>query len=244
MSYEIYLSYNNRAEEMQLPVNPESIDVTNKGNGKTYDIIGHGGSTHETRAGEVNVIKNPSLKEVTFSSLFPATVYPFVIVKKLYEPMHYIRTIERWMSTKHPIRFSFAGRYSEQLQRQGFADIHDLNFPASIEKFDWKEAAGSPGDIEYTIGLKEYVFYSARQLKVKKDDNGEPAIWVLPTVRPDERIRPDHYVLLENETLLDVAMKFFDQDSERSRDIQKLNGLTDRQARNLKKGDYLKIPPY
>jgi hypothetical protein len=245
--YGIYLSFNNQAEGFRIPVNPESIEVQESGNGKTYDIVGKGRGSEETRAGEVNVIKNPKLPEISFSSIFPATAYPFVVTEILFEPMYYVNLIRKWKATRHPIRFIFVGHYAEKLALQKYSD-KDINIPASIEKFTWKEVAGSPGDIEYTLTLKEYVFYSARKAIVKTDQAGNTVLIQQPPKRPDERIRPDTYTLKEGEDLMDVAMRWFDKDgkpdSSRSRDIQKLNDLTDSQTKKLKAGDVIKIPPY
>jgi hypothetical protein len=242
----IHLSFNNQAEGFRIPVNPESLEVQQSGNGKTYDIVGKGGGTDETRAGMVNVIKNPGLKEISFSSIFPATYYPFVVSEKLFEPMYYIKLIEKWWATKHPIRFIYTGFHRSFVAERGGEPEGDINIPASIERFSWKEVGGAPGDIEYTLTLKEYVFYSARQSVVRTDQDGNK----LPSKRYDERIRPDTYTIKKaGESLIDVSMRWFEKnggpDSSRHMDIQKLNGLTDSQVKKgLAVGTVLKLPPY
>ncbi|MGG1556237.1 LysM peptidoglycan-binding domain-containing protein [Paenibacillus ferrarius] len=248
MSYEIHLSFNNNEEGFQIPVNPETIELTASGNGKTYDIIGPNGGTNETRAGEINVITSPKLREVSFSGIFPAKWYPFVTSEKLYEPMYYVKLIEKWMATKHPIRFVYGAHYEQHLVEQYFRG-QDINFPASIEKFSWKEDAGSSGDLEYSLSLKEYVFYSARRVVVKTDSNGESVAISQQKRRPDDRIRPETYMLKDGETLLDVSKKFYetsngDPDSSRYLDIQELNKLSDADVRKLKAGTLLKLPAH
>jgi hypothetical protein len=247
--YEIYLSFNNGAEGWQIPINPESIEVREDGQGKTYDIIGQGGGTDETRAGEINVIKSPRLKEVSFSSIFPALPADLSSPHHLvlsgvthFEPMYYIRFIRKWMESKHPIRFKLIG-YNSQLTAQFAKEVtDDINFPASIESFEWKEVAGSPGDIEYTIKLKEYVFYSARRTLIGTLPNGETVLYQQPPDRPDERIRPETYTLKEGDNLPLIAMRFYNMDSSRHLDIQKLNGITDAQTKSLQPGLVIKLP--
>lgn len=246
MSYEIHLSYNNNTEGFQLPVNPEAIEVSGGGNGKTYDIIGTNDGKSETRAGEINVIKSPKLREVSFSGIFPAQFYPFVVTDTLYEPMHYIRLIEKWRATKRPIRFIYAAHYDQHLAAQLFRG-KDINMPVSIEKFSWKEDAGSSGDIEYSLLMKEYVFYSARRVVVKTDSEGNQVAVQLPARRPDDRIRPDTYTLKEGDDLSKVAMKFYTDaagfpDSSRHKDIQKLNSLSDSDVKRLAVGNVIKLP--
>lgn len=246
VQYAIELSFNNHEEYFSLPVLPESVEVTEKGNGKTYDIIGKGGGTEETRAGEINVIKNPGLREISFSSVFPAQWYPFVSISEesLKSPFEYIELIRKWRATKHPIRFIYAGSRYETVAANGAVKStldFDINIPASIEKFDWKEVAGAPGDIEYSITIKEYVFYSARRVAYATDSDGNTKVTKKPPKRPDERIRPLTYTIKPGDTLLAIAKRILGDDS-RHREIQSLNGITDSQAKQLQPGLVIKIP--
>ncbi|MCP3773660.1 peptidoglycan-binding protein LysM [Paenibacillus sp. MZ04-78.2] len=254
--YFIYLSFNNQAEGWRLPVNPESIEISEEGQGKTYNIVGKGGGTEETRAGEINVIQSPKLRTVSFSSFFPSKShnYPFIVqgIREfnkdyqylsdgIHSPMKYVRDIRKWMETKHPIRFMYIVRRKREdgtLDKEG---DRDLNFPASIEKFEWKEVAGSPGDIEYSLSLKEYVFYSARNIPIVVDANGETALIQKPE-RPKERVIPETYALVKDDWLIKVALKFYN-DSSRARDIQKLNRIRNSKLRYLPIGMVLKLPP-
>ncbi|GAA4828056.1 LysM peptidoglycan-binding domain-containing protein [Paenibacillus vulneris] len=239
--YFIYLGYNNQAEGWRIPVNPESIEIKDEGQSKTYNIVGKGGGTDETRAGEINIIKSPKLKEVTFSSIFPAQVFPSVIDPHLFfEPMKYVKDIRRWMETKHPIRFIFVGHHAA-LETASDSKEKDLNFPASIESFEWREVAGSPGDIDYTLRLKEYVFYSARLAKPVTLPSGETVIVQEPPDRPDERVRPETYTLQKDEGLRAAAKRVFGDDS-RWKEIQELNGIPDHMLKKLPIGMVLKIP--
>lgn len=230
--YTIYLSFNNQAEGFVIPVNPESIEIKEGGQGKTYDIVGKGGGTDETRAGEINVIKNPHLKEISFSSIFPSQWYPFVTSEHLFQPMYYINLIRKWQESRHPIRFVYAGHYTESALEQKIINLADINIPASIESFEWKEVGGSPGDIEYTLKLKEYVFYSARSVKVGTDSNGNTVLIQEPPKRPDERIRPLTYRLKKGDTLLRISKRFLGTDA-RWREIKELNGFTDADLKNF-----------
>ncbi|WP_282938994.1 peptidoglycan-binding protein LysM [Paenibacillus sp. RC67] len=241
-NYRIMLSWNNEAEGFQIPVNPESLDVKEESQGKTYNIVGKGGGTSETRAGEINVIKSPKLKEVGFSSFFPNQYYPFVNEEvPLFVPMYYINLIRKWMESQRPIRFIVAGDYNALTKASGIDGISDLNFPASIESFEWKEVAGSSGDIEYSLKLKEYVFYSARSVSTTVSDNGETVLVQQARVRPDERVRPETYTLHTGEKLRDVAKRLFGN-AGRWREIQSLNGITEDKLKDLTAGTFLRIP--
>ncbi|MEG6521142.1 LysM peptidoglycan-binding domain-containing protein [Desulfotomaculum sp. 1211_IL3151] len=244
LQYAMELSFNNGADFFVVPVLPERVDISRGGKGKTYDIIGPKGRTTLTGAeldmgGEINVIKSPKLLEVSFSSMFPARKYPFVVAQ-LKPPAKYVEYITKWMKSKHPIRFIFVG-YNTLSSTEKKADItFDLNIAASIEQFDWREVAGSPGDIEYTIKLKEYRFYSAKKIITATDANGNTVFHEQKT-RPDTRIRPLTYTLQPGDNLWKVGMKVFGRDG-RWREIQKLNNLTDADLKKLPIGMVLKIP--
>lgn len=242
----IYLSYNNDAVKFRLPVNPEAIEVKQSGNGKTYDIVGGGKNEipgESDAAGEINVIKSPSLMEVSFKGLFPANDSPLVIQGvELWEPMKYVNMIRGWMHSKYPMRFLYVGHFSEYTGETN-TSYNDINIPASIESFEWKEVAGAPGDIEYAITLKEYRFYSARKYDVFHDENGQVVLYKRMPDRLDERVRPETYTLKPGESLVDMAIRFFNQDSSMWKYIQEYNGLTTDQVGDLTAGTVLRVPP-
>lgn len=147
MEYYIQLSFNNRSEYMFFPVTPESIEFSDSGDGSSFNV---------SALGEINVIKSPKLREVSFSGIFPADYSPYhlnydaghpAIQKQFYrDPYEYVKKIIRWMQTGRPVRlFFFSARYT-------------INMAVSIESFDWKETAGTVGDIQYDIKLKQFIF--------------------------------------------------------------------------------------
>lgn len=221
MEYVIWLTFNNQETGFPLPINPPSIEISDKGKGKTYEI---------SSLGEINVIKDPGLTEYAFQSIFPATRYPFVGDRPLFKPRYYVDLILEWMTTKRPIRFVFTG------------PTLDINTPASIEDFQWKEVAGSGGDIEYSLKLKKYVFYAAQKtIFIESPGESQPVIQKKPEERPNDKQPPKTYKLQPGEGLIAVAKKQLGDDS-RWREIQKLNNLTDAQLKKLPIGLELKLP--
>jgi LysM repeat protein len=219
MTYGIELSFNNKQEVIQLPVVPSAIEISDSGKSKTYDV---------QDLGEINVIKDPKLPEYTFSSIFPAHKYPFVSVDPL-PPMDYVKYILKWHTTKRPIRFIFVG------------DTFGINTPASIEKFDWREKAGS-GDIEYTLKLKHYRFYAAQKVVIQQQSqDGQPVATKEAPERPNDRQPPATYTLAAGDTLWSVAKRFLD-DGARWPEIQRLNNISDAEIKRLPVGKVLKLP--
>lgn len=229
--YGVELSYNNKDEVLQLPINPSSIEVSESGQGQTYDVVG---------LGEINVIKDRKLTEYSFSSFFPAQRYPFLTIfdgvkeedkaeVELLSPSVFVETIVKWMGTKKPIRFIFT------------SDKYNINTPASIESFDWQEVAGSGGDIEYTITLKKYVFYAARKIEQTVISGGKVVQKASTPARSNEKQQPKTYKLAPGDTLWKVAQMSLGNGA-RWKDIQKLNGITDAEIKRLPVGKVLKLP--
>lgn len=220
MNYGIWLSFNNQEEGFQIPINPERINIGDGGKGRTYDI---------DKLGEINVIKNPKLTEYSFESIFPAKHYPFVAASILLEPRQYVELILKWMGTKRPIRFVFVGKSFE------------INEAVSIEDFQWHESADNDGDIEYTLRLKKYVFYAAKQVTVTEQPNQTPQIIKEKPQRPDDRIPPKEYRMVAGDTLWSIAKRTLG-DGSRWREIQQLNGISDAEVKRLPVGKVLKLP--
>lgn len=219
--YGFYLSFNNQEQGFRLPVNPGKIEVSESGSGKTYTV---------SKLGEINVIKDAHLTEISFESEFPGQAYPYVVGSELREPDYYVELINGWRATKRPIRFVLTE-----------AAI-DINMAVSIEKFDWEERAGEEGDIQYRLSLKKYVFYAARRVTVEKDQQQNTTIIQKgPPPRSNEKQAPKTRKLAPGENLWTVA-KLELGDGARFKEIQKLNGLTDAQLKSLQPGLVLKMP--
>jgi hypothetical protein len=218
--YGIWLSWNNQQEGFELPILPSEIGSSVRGDGAGHDVA---------KLGKINVIKDRQLQEYTIESFFPARPYPFVTASVMLEPKAYVDYILKWWETKRPIRFVYVGSTME------------INTAASIEGFEWKEVAGSPGDIQFSLQLKEYRFYEARRVQVVQQQDGAPAIQKEGPKRPDEREPAKNYTLAAGDNLWKVAQKMLG-DGSRWREIQQLNGLTDAQLKSLPVGLTLKLP--
>jgi Uncharacterized protein containing LysM domain len=234
--YGIWLSWNNQQEGFELPVLPGEIGASLRGDGAEHEVYG---------LGKINVIKHRGLAEYTIESIFPVVWYdpatdryfpPYVTASRVLDkPIDYVRFIEKWWATNRPIRFIYVGA-NAYVDDQGNTISSEINTPVSIESFEWKEVAGSPGDISFSLKLKEYRFYAAKRVEADPASVQKPK----PT-RPDERVPPQTYTLVAGDSLWKVAQKVLG-DGNRWREIQQLNGISDAQLRKLPVGMVLKLP--
>lgn len=228
--YRVKISFNNGKEEMQFPLNPSSIDVSEPGQAQSYDVVG---------LGEINVIKDRKLPTYSFSGLFPAQRYPFlsvfdgldekqkakVVVK---QPSEYITLIEKWTDSRMPVRLVIV------------SDTYDINTAASIESFEWREVAGS-NDIEYSIELKKYRFYAARKIEQVTSSNGKVVQKASTPARPNEKQQSKTYKLVTGDSLWKIAQMQLGNGA-RWKEIQKLNNISDAELTRLQVGKVLKLP--
>lgn len=217
------LSFNNQEKSFLFPVLPEQIEISDGQNSKTYTTEG---------LGEINVIKAPKLTTYKFESEFPGQPYPYVDMPHyLKKPEEYVKDITHWMSLKRPVRFIYKGK------------SFDINEAVSIDSFEWKEVAGSPGDIEFSLTLRKYVFYAARKVILGKAPatGGTPVLQKAAPQRPNERERPKTVTSGPLDSAWKVVKKLFGDES-RYKDFQKVNGLTDAQMIQLPADKTLQVP--
>ncbi len=218
--YKLSLSdMNQTTQGFLIPILPESIEINDQGNVKNYEIVG---------SGPVNVIQSNSLSKISFQSFFPADTERFGVDEE-WKPMRFVNHILQWLKSGKPIRLIYVG------------ENVDINFPVSIDSFDWKESAGSPGDIEYSIKLQKYVFHSPRKVIVATQTNGAQTARQAASTRADGREQPATYKIVAGDTLIRIARKTLGKDS-RWKEIQKLNGISDAQLKKLQIGQILKLP--
>lgn len=137
MSVEFWLSYNNNAERLRLPVNPSGISVSSP-----YEIT----DVEVTHLGEYSVFGERGLKEISFESFFPSEYNSsYCEYSEFPSPIDCVAILEEWRDKKKPIRLVVTGT--------------NINIAVTIRSLDLDyERAGEMGDIYYSINLKEYRF--------------------------------------------------------------------------------------
>lgn len=120
---------------IQLPVNPEKLEVKYKGNNKTTEIIS---------LGEVSVLKDRKLAQVSFSSFFPdQSWFPAIRTTGDFKGAQFYKDyFQKVFDNKKPIRLIVTGI--------------DVNMLVSVEAFDYFHQAGDHEDAYYTLDLLEY----------------------------------------------------------------------------------------
>jgi LysM repeat protein len=189
MAVEFWLTYNNGAEKIRLPVNPESITVSSPFGFEDINV---------NRLGEITIIGERELKEYSFESFLPRDYNPtFCEYTNIPKPWDVVNTLERWRDSRKPCRLIVTGT--------------PINTPVTIRDFEYEpDKAGSPGDIYFSITLKEYRFVSF----AKVNTSGTAAKVSPKPARPSTKLTPKTYVVKKGDCLWKIAQRFYGKGSE------------------------------
>jgi nucleoid-associated protein YgaU len=184
MTVEYWLSKGN--DRLRLAVNPESLQYTSPFNYTETKI---------SSLGDVTTIGFRGLKEFTIQSFWPANYDPsYCEYSGFISPADFVSKIEAWRSQRAPISFVMTG-------------VSRVNYPqVTIRDFQFEqEKAGEPGDIYYTLTLKEYRYYN-----VTKVDTSKPSKSTTPTKSRPPAPKPaavKTYVVKKGDCLWKIAAR-------------------------------------
>lgn len=141
MAKRLYIQlYNaNTGESITLPLNPETTDVTNEKDIRTYNILGYG---------EVSIAGNRQLKRLTLTNIFPDGDSYYALLASLVKQLNYkpyslqetVDMINRWVDDNAIIRVIISGHLNAEFRIAS----HTSHVRESIS------------DLGYTIELVEY----------------------------------------------------------------------------------------
>ena len=141
MAKRLYIQlYNaNSGESITLPLNPETTDITNEKEIRTYNILGYG---------EVSIGGNKQLKRLTLSNIFPDSASYYALLASLVKQLNYkayslqetVDMINRWVDENAIIRVIISGHLN--------AEFRIASYTSHVRE--------SISDLGYTIELVEY----------------------------------------------------------------------------------------
>src|SRR5690625_5282737 len=138
---QFWLSFDNGAEKLRLPVNPPSLGIRSSHGYHDVKI---------SRLGEFTVIGETELDEYSFESFFPEYYNStYCEYNGFPSPRECIELLRKWRDSRNPIRLTITGS--------------NINEAVTIRELDYDEVAHAHnGDIPFKITLKQFKFVSFR----------------------------------------------------------------------------------
>jgi nucleoid-associated protein YgaU len=196
---QFWLSFNNGAERLRLPVNPESISVSSSHGYEDIEV---------TQLGEYTVIGNERLREYSFSSFFPRDYNAgYCEYNDIPKPWEAVALIESWKKSGKPIRLTITGT--------------PINEAVTIRDLSYEEKAGNVGDISFTLSLKQYKFVEFRKIDV----SGPNTKVASAKTRPNTKKAPTTYTVKSGDSLFKIAQRLLGN-GDRWREIYEKNKAT------------------
>ena len=129
---DIYLSVNNRAEILRIPVLPPSFTISKPQSLTVFETVSQG---------ELQLIGTPKLKGIAIESFFPAPNhdYPYLRNKDIWG-WDYIYMIDTWIERKLPIRLVITDT--------------PINMAVAVKNFEY--TVKTDGDLWYRLELEEF----------------------------------------------------------------------------------------
>ena len=127
---DIYLSVNNRADILQIPVLPAEYTISKPQGLQTFETVSKG---------ELQLIGTPKLKGITITSFFPIRDYPYLRDTSM-KGQEYVYKIDTWIQQKLPIRLIITDT--------------PINMVVAVKNFQY--TTKTDGDLWYTLELEQF----------------------------------------------------------------------------------------
>lgn len=192
--YDFYL------DKVLLPVTPQKLEMSIKGNNKTMELINNQ---------EINILRYPKLTEIKFDMLLPNQKYPFARYLKGFQPAsYYLEVLEKAKTNKKVLTFIVS-----RTMPNG-KSIHGTSIKVSVENYTIKEDAKSYGtDIMVSVTLKQYIEYSTQIVKLDiptKTYKAVPAPEpVKTTSSAQSQPTQQTYTVVKGDCLWNIAKRFY-----------------------------------
>lgn len=150
MAYLFYI------DGVQVPVTPSKLQVKINNKNKTATLINDG---------EINIIKNAGLTDISFEVLLPNSKYPFASYVDGFKPAaYYVDKIEKLKNSNKPFQFIVTRT------KQNGDYLFDTNIKVSLEDYTITEDAEKLGmDVSVSIKLKQFKEYCTKVLTLNEN---------------------------------------------------------------------------
>jgi hypothetical protein len=178
---------------MELPYAPSELKIKVGSRNSTVDLIS---------GNEINILKSPSLQEVSFDFELPRVQYPFA--NKLVDPKKFIDFLQNLMLNKTPTSLLII----RKIYSQGSVKYQETHFnKVSLEGFDWSESADNGQDIKVSVTFKEYIEYGTIKKIVTNNQSASVPETPKPSTGGGNTASSEPYTVKKGDCLWKIAKK-------------------------------------
>ena len=141
------------SDVLTFPITPGELTINVGSNNTVVTLIDEG---------DVNILKSPSLIEVSFDARFPMRKYPYS--REVADFETYFNKFKELKEDKKSFRFIIART------TPGGDRTWDTNLLMALENFDLKESHEEGDDVIITLKLKQYKNYGVKTIKIPEKE--------------------------------------------------------------------------
>lgn len=238
------MSYYFFIDTMMLPVPPPKMSIKVHNKNKTINLINEG---------EVNLIKEAGLTEISFDARLPNSKYPFAnydssladsLADSLLTPIfgssfsfkkadYFLDNFKTAKKNKNPIRLIISRMSLDYLM------LFDTNMLVTLEDYAVNEDAKEGFDVIVPLKFKQYKPYGTKECEVTKDENGQEHLTVKENREATDMVTPAVYKIRNEQSIWEVC-KGVSGGKLNWRQIMAQNGITNPVTR-MEKGMILNL---
>lgn len=194
---------------LPLPVTPGALNIKTPSQNKTVTLINDG---------EINILKTPGLRDISFDFLLPQQKYPFANYSiSNYTATTMIPIIKALKEINKPFRFIVT-----RMNPKGQILFY-TNITCQIEDFEFDEDANEHGmDVMCKISLKEWKWYGTNHISISEVNGTKTA--TKTNTRASTKTTPKSVVVKKGDTLWNLCKQHLG-DGSKYKEIAKLNNL-------------------
>lgn len=176
---------------LTFPITPGELTIKSGSNNKVVTLINEG---------DINILKSPSLTEVSFEARFPMRKYPYSREARDFE--HYLRQFEKLKTEKKSFRFIVARSTPSGKKTWG------TNLLVALEDVELQESADEGDDVIVSISLKQYKEYGVKTLP-NSYNKTSTSTSNKPRSNDNKTKSPDAYTVKSGDCLWNIAKKYY-----------------------------------